>query len=244
MADRCAVVTGVSKGLGEAIAANLIARGFDVIGIGRSAAARLATNAFRLVIADLAEMNALPALVDSLFDELATRRLGSIAVFNNAAVGGPTGTFGQLEPDEVVASLAVNLAAPMIVANAFVRAFRLVAADRRLINVSSGAAARPIPGGGVYNVAKAGLEMLTSAIAAEQPASGLRAITVRPGIIDTPMQTFMRSQPAARLPAVDMFQAFHENRQLVPPDVVAAKIVDRLVVGPIENGRIYSYAEL
>jgi len=244
MADRCAVVTGVSTGLGEALAANLLSRGFDVIGIGRSAAARLTSDAFRLVVADLAELHALPALVDSVFDELATRRLASIAVINNAAVGGPAGTFGQLEADEIAASLAVNLAAPMIVANAFVRAFRLVAADRRLVNVSSGAAVRPIPGGGVYNVAKAGLEMLTSAIAAEQPASGLRAITIRPGIIDTPMQAFMRSQPAERLPAVGMFQAFHQNRQLVPPDVTAAKIVDRLVVGPIANGRIYSYAEL
>lgn len=244
MADRCAVVTGVSKGLGEAIAANLLTRGFDVIGIGRSAAARLGSDAFRLVAADLADLDALPALVENMFNELATRRLASIAVVSNAAVGGPAGTFGQLEAGEIVASLAVNLAAPMIIANAFVRAFRLAAADRRLLNVSSGAAVHPIPGAGVYNVAKAGLEMLTSAIAAEQPASGLRAITIRPGIIDTPMQAFMRSQPAERVPAVGMFQAFHQNRQLVPPDVVAAKIVDRLIVGPIENGRIYNYADL
>jgi benzil reductase ((S)-benzoin forming) len=244
MADRCAVITGVSKGLGEAIAANLLARGFDVIGLGRSAATRLKSDAFRPVVADLADLRALPAIVDSVFDELATRRLASIAVVNNAAVAGPTGTFGQLEADEIAVSLAVNLAAPMIVANAFVRAFRRVAADRRLVNVSSGAAAHPIPGGGVYNVAKAGLEMLTSVIAAEQPASGLRAITIRPGIIDTPMQAYMRSQPAERLPSLGMFQAFHENRQLVPPDVAAARIVDRLVVGPIENGRTYSYAEL
>ena len=244
MADRCAVVTGVSKGLGEAIAANLLTRGFDVIGIGRSAAGRLAADPFRLVVADLADLAALPALVDALFDELARRRLASIAVINNAAVAGPAGTFGQLEADEVVASLAVNLAAPAIVANAFVRAFRFVAADRRLVNVSSGAAVHPIPGGGVYNVAKAGLEMLTLAIAAEQPASGLRAISIRPGIIDTPMQAYMRSQPADRLPSVDMFHTFHQDRQLVPPDVVAAKIVDRLVVGPIENGRPYSYAEV
>src|SRR5687768_4172451 len=107
MADRCAVVTGVSKGLGEAIAANLLTRGFDVIGIGRSAAARLGSDAFRLVVADLADVNALPALVDNLFDELAARRLPSIAVVNNAAVAGPAGTFGQLEADDVVESLAV-----------------------------------------------------------------------------------------------------------------------------------------
>ena len=244
MADRCVVVTGVSKGLGEAIAANLISRGFDVVGIGRSAAARLSSDAFRLVVADFADVKALPALMERVFDELATRRLASIAVINNAAVGGPAGTIGQLDADEVVASLAVNLAAPLIVANAFVRAFRLVAADRRLINVSSGAAVRAIPGGGIYSVAKAGLEMVTATIVAEQPASGLHAITIRPGIIDTPMQVFMRSQPAERLPSVGMFQAFHQNRQLVPPDVVAAKIVDRLVIGPIENGRIYNYAEL
>ena len=244
MADRCAVVTGVSKGLGEAIAANLISRDFEVVGIGRSAAPRLSSSAFRLVTADFADLEALPARMDQLFDELAARRLASIAVINNAAVAGPAGTIGQLDADEVAASLAVNLAAPLIVANAFVRAFRLVAADRRLINVSSGAAVSAIPGGGVYCVAKAGLEMLATTIAAEQPASGLRAVTIRPGIIDTPMQVFMRSQPAERLPSLGMFQAFHQNRQLVPPDVVAAKIVDRLVVGPIENGRIYSYAEL
>lgn len=244
MADRCAVVTGVSKGLGEAIAANLISRNFDVVGIGRSAAPRLTSDAFRLAAADFADLAALPARMDQLFDELATRRLASIVVINNAAVAGPAGTIGQLDADEIAASLAVNLAAPLIVANAFVRAFRLVGADRRLINVSSGAAVSAIPGGGVYCVAKAGLEMLATAIAAEQPASGLRAVTIRPGIIDTPMQVFMRSQPAERLPSLGMFQAFHQNRQLVPPDVVAAKIVDRLVVGPIENGRIYSYAEL
>lgn len=244
MADRYAVVTGVSKGLGESIAANLLARGFQVIGLGRSAAARLESDSFRLVVADLADVVVLGTIVDALFDELAARRVSSIAVINNAAIAGPAGTIGQLEVGEVVASLAVNLAAPMIVANSFVRAFRLVAADRRLINVSSGAAAQPIPGGGTYNVAKAGLEMLTSAIAAEQPASGLVAVTIRPGIIDTPMQAFMRSQSAERLPALGMFQAFHANRQLVPPDVTAAKIVDRLVVGPIHNGRIYNYAEL
>jgi hypothetical protein len=37
---------------------------------------------------------------------------------------------------------------------------------------------------------------------------------------------------------------FHASGQLVPPDVVAAKIVDRLVLGEVENGRCYSYKEL
>jgi len=242
--DRYAVVTGVSSGLGEALAANLLARGFEVIGVGRTAATRLASKAFRLVVADLADLAPLPAKLDDMFGELAARRVSSIAVINNAAVAGPAGTVGDLDAGAVAASLAVNLVAPVMVANAFVRAFGALDGDRRLVNVSSGAAVRPIAGGGTYNVAKAGLEMLTSVIAAEQRASGITAITIRPGIIDTPMQAFLRAQSEERLPAVGMFRGFHESSQLVPPDVTAARIVERLVLGPVESGRTYSYAEL
>ena len=244
MADRCAVVTGVSKGLGEAIAATLLARGFHVVGVGRSASQRLSSPGFRLERVDLADAEALASIADSMFAALARRSLASIAVVNNAAVAGPVGTFGALAPDEIAASLIVNLVAPTIVANAFVRTFRDASGDRRLLNVSSGAAAHPIPGAGVYNVAKAGLEMLTRALAAEHAPSGLQAITIRPGVIDTPMQSFIRTQPAQRLPSLAMFKAFHDNGQLVPPDVTASKIVDRLIIGPIDNGRLYDYAEL
>ena len=244
MADRAAIVTGVSKGLGESLAANLLDRGFDVVGIGRSAAKRLASPAFRLVTMDLADTSALPAKIDPLFVALAARRHASVVLINNAAVAGPSGTVGDLSAGEAGSSLAVNLLAPTLLANAFVRAFRDADGDRRVINVSSGAAAGPIPGGGIYSVAKAGLEMLTMTIAAEQLQGGVVAITIRPGIIDTPMQAQMRSQPAAKLPSVAMFQQFHASGQLVPPDVTAAKIVDRLVLGPVQAGRLYRYQDL
>jgi hypothetical protein len=46
------------------------------------------------------------------------------------------------------------------------------------------------------------------------------------------------------LPSVDLFKEFHASGKLVPPDVVARKIVERLVAAPVEHGRTYSYAEL
>ena len=244
MADRCVVVTGVSKGLGEAIAANLLARGFDVVGIGRSASSRLSSPAFRLERVDLADATSLATIAGAVFAKLAAKPLASIAVVNNAAVAGPVGTFGGLAAREVAESLAVNLVAPTIIANAFVHAFGDATGDRRVVNVSSGAAIHPIAGAGVYNVAKAGLEMLTAALAAENASSGLRAITIRPGVIDTPMQVFLRMQPPERMPSLAMFRSFHESGQLVPADVTASKIVDRLIIAPVDNGRIYDYAEL
>jgi len=101
-----------------------------------------------------------------------------------------------------------------------------------------------LPGSATYCAAKAGLEMLTRTLAAEQGADGIRVVTLRPGIIDTGMQAFMRSQSDAVLPAVEMFRRFHAQGQLVAPDVAAAKIVDRIIIGPVEQGRQYSYAEL
>jgi NAD(P)-dependent dehydrogenase (short-subunit alcohol dehydrogenase family) len=244
MTSGVAVVTGVSKGLGASLAAALADRSFEVIGLGRSAAKGLEPPRCRLVAADLADVRALAPIVETLFADLAARQPGTIVVINNAAVAGPTGTVGALDAGEVGQSLAVNLLAPAIVADAFVRAFAPHGGDRRLINVSSGAAVRPLPGGGVYCVAKAGLEMLTQVVAAEQGPHGIRAITIRPGIIDTPMQAFLRSQSPERLPSLDLFRGFHAGGQLQSADATAAKIVDRLVFSPVDNGRVYSYAEL
>jgi len=58
------------------------------------------------------------------------------------------------------------------------------------------------------------------------------------------MQTFARTPSKETLPSVDMFKEFYASGSLVPPDVVARKIVSRLVVAPVEHGRTYRYAEL
>jgi len=63
-------------------------------------------------------------------------------------------------------------------------------------------------------------------------------------VMDTQMQTYARGQPGERLPSVDMFKGFHAHGQLVAPDTVARKAVDRLVLGDVEQGRTYSYSEL
>ena len=138
----------------------------------------------------------------------------------------------------------MNLVAPVTLSNLFCRVFAADAIERRIINVSSGAAQSTLPGESLYCVAKAGLEMLTRSLAAEHSSPRFRAITLRPGIIDTQMQAFARSQPKTRMPSVDLFKGFHAGKQLVAPDVVAHKVVDRLVLGPVEHGRTYSYAEL
>jgi benzil reductase ((S)-benzoin forming) len=154
------------------------------------------------------------------------------------------GVLGSLEPADIATSLAVNLVAPVVLSNLFCRVFDDDAVGGRIVNVSSGAAQSPLPGDALYCVGKAGLEMLTRSLAAEHASARFRAITVRPGIVDTPMQAFARSQPKTVLPSVELFKGFHAGGQLQPPEAVARKVVDRLVLAPVENGRTYNYAEL
>ncbi|MGC1819214.1 MAG: SDR family NAD(P)-dependent oxidoreductase [Casimicrobiaceae bacterium] len=239
-----AIVTGVSRGLGEALARLLLDRGFQVVGVGRRSSPQLAGGGYRFVDCDIGDLAAIGPALDGPFAELAAAKPESVCLINNAAVAGPVGVLGHLAAADIEASLAVNLAGPVVIADRFCRVFADQAPRSRVINVSSGAAQSAIPGGSLYSIAKAGLEMLTRSLAAEHAAPGFRAITLRPGIIDTQMQTFMRSQSAERLPSVAMFQDFHTSGRLVAADVAAARIVDRLVLADVEQGRTYSYAEL
>jgi NAD(P)-dependent dehydrogenase (short-subunit alcohol dehydrogenase family) len=244
MTRRAAIVTGVSRGLGEALAADLLGRGFEVTGVGRASSPRLAGPRYRFVACDLAAQATIDTAVAPALRALAAQRPDAVCLINNAATAEPVGVLGNLPHDALVASLAVNLLAPLLLADLFCRGFTDPGVSRRIVNVSSGLAERPLPGGSPYSIAKAGLEMLTRQLAVENPAPGIEAVTIRPGIIDTGMQLFMRSQPVEVMPSVDLFRDFHDSGQLLSPDVVAAKIVERLVLGPIERGRTYSFRDL
>ena len=241
---KAAIVTGVSRGLGEALARVLLAGGFAVTGIGRASGAALNGAHYRFVACDLADTFNIDAALTPAFRAIAEAQPEFLCLINNAATGGPVGTIGSFDGDALAASMAANLVAPIAVANLFCRIFVVPTQVRRIINVSSGAADSPLPGGGPYSIAKAGLEMLTRQLAAEHDAATFRAITVRPGVIDTDMQTFMRSQTWETLPSIDLFKGFHRDHLLVAPDTVAGKIVDKLVLGDVEQGRTYNYCEL
>src|SRR5690349_4274756 len=153
--DRIAIVTGVSRGLGEALGEDLLRRGWRVLGVGRHDSTRLAHAGYRFVRCDLADAASIDDALGQAFTEEAARRPRAAALISNAAAAGPVGVFGRMGAHDLAAALTTNLAAPVALANLFCRAFTEAACDRRIINVSSGAAERTLPGLGPYCVAKA-----------------------------------------------------------------------------------------
>jgi NAD(P)-dependent dehydrogenase (short-subunit alcohol dehydrogenase family) len=241
---QAAIVTGVSRGLGEALAAAMLARGFTVLGVGRTASAKLKGKHYHHAACDLAQPALIAASVTPALRTLAAHKPDAVTLINNAAVATPTGLLGHLDAADIEAALLINAAAPVVMADLFCRTFADDAIERRIINISSGAAQTAIAGSATYSMSKAALEMLTRSIAAEQSAPRFRCISVRPGIFETGMQAYMRSRDPAEFPSVGMFRGFKENGLLKDPAEVAARIVDKLVLGPVEHGRTYSHTEL
>ena len=241
---RAAIITGTSRGLGEALAAELLARGQVVLGIGRSDSARLAGPSYRFVECDFAQPERIGATVGPALRELAATGPAAVALVNNAAVAWPVACVGRLADAEAATALATNVAAPLALCNAFLRAFADPRLPRRIVNVSSGAAQTAIAGSAVYSMSKAALEMLTRAIAAECAADAFRCVTLRPGIFDTDMQAYMRSRDPAEFPDVALFQGFKDSGALKSPAEVAARIADRLIAADVEHGRTYTHQDL
>ena len=239
-----AIVTGVSRGLGAALARELLDRGFMVLGVGRTNNPELTSDRYRFAEIDLADSAAIDRALAPVFEDLSLQQPASVCLVNNAATVDSIGTLGTLAAGEITSALATNLTATVALANLFCRVFTDTELARRLINVSSGAAETALPGEAVYCVAKAGIEMLTRTLAAEQQAPTFRAITLRPGVMDTDMQTFARAQPANVLPVVELFKSFQRDGRLVAPELVASRVVTQLFLGDVEHGRTYTYQEL
>ena len=241
---RCVIVTGVSRGLGAALARVLLERGATVLGVGRASNASLASDRYRYAECDLADAAGIDAALAPAFGALAGLAPRRVCLVNNAATVDPVGLVAMHDAAAVARSLAINLAAPIALAGLFLRAFAEPGVERRIVNVSSGAARSAIAGASLYCTAKAGLEMLTRVLAAEHRDGNFSAVSLRPGVIDTDMQTTMRTQSETALPGVAMFRDFHASGRLASAEVAAARIADKIVLGDPKNGATYAWPDL
>jgi NAD(P)-dependent dehydrogenase (short-subunit alcohol dehydrogenase family) len=121
---------------------------------------------------------------------------------NNAGVVAPIGRLDTVEPEAFAASIRITLVGAAFAARAVLPA--MVEAGRgRIINLSSGAAHRPLEGWSAYCAAKAGLAMLTRSIALEYAEAGIKAFGFSPGVVDTGMQAEIRASginPVSQMP--------------------------------------------
>ncbi len=224
-ADRCVVVSGSTRGIGEAtvrhfaaLGARCVVHGTDV-GRGSALADELAGLGAEaaFVAADLSDEAGCRRLVDAAYDAF-----GAVDVLVNNA--GANRFHGVLEasPTDVDSCLALDLRAAWLTSRRVVQ--RAGHRGGSIVNVSSNHAFATLPGVFPYNVAKAGVQALTQSLAIELAGSGFRANTVVPGYVDTPINvayfgTF--EDPAGERRRVE---ALHPLGRIGRPDEVARAI--------------------
>lgn len=236
MNGTAAVVTGHSRGLGEAIAAHLLARAVRVLGVARGGNEDLKRrygDTLEQDQLDLADAAALTAWLASGALEQFLRGAEQALLVNNAGVVQPVGPLETQDAATVSRAVSLNVGAPLALSAAFVGA-TTHARDRRILHISSGAGTSPYAGWSVYCASKAALDHHARAVALDRTPA-LRIASVAPGVIDTEMQAELRATPEERFPDRPRFVALARDRRLIPADRAGQAVVDHLLSG--EFGR-------
>jgi len=244
-----AVITGVSRGLGESVAKQMMEQGTSVIGLSRSPNEELQSIAEKNQVSyehykcDLSSENEIENVFTQIIDYIKGQESDKVYVVNNAGVVEPMQKVGGLPANEVVQHMHVNLIAPMLITNLFMQKCSDI--EVTTVNITSGAANRAVYGWSVYGSSKAGLNYFTSTTALEQEKNGVphKIVAFSPGVMDTDMQADIRSSSEEAFADVDKFKELKEQGQLRNTDVVAQAML-KLLQQNFKNGSIYHVNDL
>jgi benzil reductase ((S)-benzoin forming) len=247
-----AIITGASRGLGEAIAKRLIQEQVAIISVSRTENDEIKQLALenKLFYMHYSCNLSLEKEVEEVFMEISHRIFlknpKEIFLFNNAGMIEPIHTVGNLDQTPIVRNIQVNLIAPMLITNILLKNAQQTDSSVQVINITSGAAVRSIEGWSVYCSAKAGLNMFTQTAALEQAErkTNHKIIAFSPGIMDTNMQETIRSSSNEAFKELEKFKEFKENSVLLSADVVAGALVALVLRGEVESGKVYNINDL
>ena len=221
LAGKVAIVTGASRGIGAAAALALGEAGASVMLAARmpqqaEANARqinAAGGKAAAIACDVSDYAACQRLVQET-----TQRFGPPDVLvNNAGVIEPISMVGAADPAEWARSIQINLIGAYYAIRAVLPGM-LERGHGDIINVSSGAAHRPLEGWSAYCAGKAGLAMLTRSIDLEHRAAGIRVFGFQPGTTDTDMQVTIRASGinmVSKIPREQLTPVAHPARAIV-----------------------------
>lgn len=216
------ILTGHTKGLGHAILESFLRLDdIQIVALSRTSL-EIQHPSLTEISIDLSDLNALESYLPRIFPKGSFDRY---ILINNAGWIGEIKPVGKLHPKGIRQAMNLNFLAPVMITDAFVKAYSGLEGEKLICNISSGAAHKPLPGWSEYCSGKAGLAMFSKVANEELKELGFRIFSLAPGIIDTEMQAEIRKADQSDFPALDRFNKYKTEGQLNTADEVAQKVV-------------------
>jgi short-subunit dehydrogenase len=232
MAERAAIVTGASRGIGLALAEVLVAEGYGVTLTARKPETLERTaNALRERGAEVEHVAANLATEEAVQAVVARHRetFGRLDVLVNNAGVGVGATLDEHRTKYVDMQLAVNVRAIVLFYRECAELLRAAGTEHRnalVVNMASIAGKSPQPWLSVYAATKAAVVAYTTAMNKELNAAGVKSVAFCPGFVDTDMADFIKES----IPAEEMLRTSDIAEALrfllrVSPNCVIPEIV-------------------
>ena len=246
------IVTGASRGIGEALTRKLIVPGNTIFAASRTMNEDLVELASSLNVpmfyteADLTLRLEAETFINDVFNKINLTSADRIALINNAGMLEPVAPVKATNFALAEKHLHLNLLTPLILSSVFAAQTASTDITKVILNISSGAAFYPYSGWSVYCSSKAGLDMFTKVAGLEQDSEQypVKIYALAPGIIETGMQESIRESDIADFPDRDKFISLHEEGKLSKPDDVANTILRTIYNNSIVTGSVVTVDQL
>jgi benzil reductase ((S)-benzoin forming) len=233
MSQHLTIITGASRGMGLAMAEQLLQGGHALLCISRKPNPALGDMAAKAGVAceqwphDLSRAASAAAKLETWLASRDAGALASVTLINNAGVLPQIAPLAALAADDLADALRIDLEAPMLLTSAFLRATQAWRAQRKVLNISSGLGRRPMASQAAYCAAKAGMDLFSRCVALEEAkhANGAKICSLAPGVIDTDMQVQMRATDPGQFPDIGNFIGLKEKGLLTSPAEAAARVL-------------------
>ena len=224
------IVTGASRGLGLALAQQLLQRGHRLLTMQRQPTAVLASATgapLEQWSVDLADPLPVARRLRDWIAALPRAEVASLTLVNNAALLVEPGPLAGADLDSVSRAARASLEAPLLLTAAFLEAGAGFGVPRKVLQISSGLGRHAMAGSAVYCAVKAGLDHAARSIALEEARQpgGARICSLAPGVIDTDMQVQLRGGDPAAFPEQARFASLKSQGRLDSPETAAARVL-------------------
>jgi benzil reductase ((S)-benzoin forming) len=227
------ILTGASRGMGLAMARQILAAGDTLLGIARTGNDSLKALAVQSGASleqwqcDLAEAAVPAASLRAWLADVGPSAFSQANLINNAGVIARISPLSAADSLDLSNTLRVGLEAPMLLTAAFLGATEHWSIDRRVLNISSGLGRTALASQAGYCAAKAGMDHFTRCLSLDEArkSNGAKVCSLAPGVIATDMQVQLRSSNPTDFPDIGNFISMHEKGMLDTPQDAGAKVL-------------------